>query len=194
MVEPPSASDKNPPGEPSSQDLALVQRMAAGDRSALAWLVQRYQKQVWSVAYRCTQQRDEADDLTQEAFVRLWEFAPRYRPSGAVVSWLFRVVTNLCLDRKRKRRRERPLDAAATATIEAGVDPLLEQERLDRVRSAVADLPERQRLVLMLHRFEAQSYREIAQATGWSEPAVESLLFRAYETLRRRLHDMDRGR
>jgi len=188
----PSESDPDQTKDLAAQDLLLVQRMASGDRTALAWLVRRYQKQVWSVAFRCSRQRDDADDLTQEAFVRLWQFAPRFQPTGSVLSWLFRVVTNLCLDNQRKRRRVRPLEHAGTPEAESTEDPLARDERQVRIRAAVQELPERQRLALMLHRFEGQSYRQIAQTTGWSESAVESLVFRAYETLRRRLHDLER--
>jgi RNA polymerase sigma-70 factor, ECF subfamily len=164
-------------------DEQLMLRLAQGDRSALAGLVERHQDRVLRLAYRHTQRWDVAEDIAQDSFVRIWRTASSYRPSAAFTTWLYRIVVNLCLDWHKRRRG---------VYLSEGMEPSSEsrdeqQEVVQRVQQAIGALPERQRMVLLLHRFEGLSHREVASATGWSESAVESLLVRAYSALRDRL-------
>lgn len=186
-------------------DAALMARLAEGDRGALAVLVRRHQQKTLALAYRFLGGWDAAEDVAQDAFVRVFEAAPRYRPSAEFTTWLYRIVANLCWDRRRKSARA-PLrlsevDPAALAAgshhpAKGGGPPdspdaiLAQAERTARIRAAVGGLPDRQRLVLVLHRYEGLSHRQISEITGWSAGAVESCLVRAYQRLRRDLADL----
>lgn len=167
-------------------DAELMQRLAGGDRDALALLVLRHQHRVRSLAFRMTGRWDQADDLAQEAFLRLWRAAAGYQPTAAFSTWLYRIVVNLCIDaRKRRRLGHLPEQTEAAANpVDGG---MLQAERSEAVQKAIAGLPERQRAVLVLHRFEGFSHERIAEITGWSLSAVESLLVRAYGHLREQL-------
>jgi RNA polymerase sigma-70 factor (ECF subfamily) len=162
--------------------------VARGDRAAFALLIERHQQRVRALAYRFCGRWDVADDVAQEVFLRLHRSAQRYRPAAAFSTWLYRIVANLCLDAARRPRPARMGDGPA-ASQQGADEPLLRQEMGQAVQRAVAALPERQRIVLLLHRFEGLGHAEVAAATGWSESAVESLLVRAYANLREHLSD-----
>ena len=148
---------------------------------------------VLSLAFRFLGRWDEAEDACQDAFVRVFEGAADYRPTAAFTTWLYRIVANLCWDRRRRTARE-PDRLPAEADTLLGCDterPPHERAELEsRVREAVAQLPDRQRLVLVLHRYSDFSYKEIEEITGWSSGAVESCLVRAYSRLRELLADV----
>ena len=135
--------------------------------------------------------RDEADDVTQEVFVRLWTDAHRYRPEAArLTTWLHRIAHNLCIDWQRRNGRVSP----AGDTLPEGEAPgpdghLAGVVRARRVRDAVAALPERQRSALVLCHYQGLGNREAAEIVGVSVEALESLLARARRTLRRALED-----
>ena len=167
-------------------DAQLMASLAAGDMAALAALARLHQQTIRAIAFRMTGRCDLADDLTQETFLRLHRSAPTYRPTAAFRTFLYRIIANLCLDyARRPRLAALPEDAHASNT--GPEEPLMRQEKLAAVRDAVAALPERQRLAVILHRFEHLNHHQIAEVTGWSQSAVESLLVRAYEQLRLRL-------
>jgi len=173
---------------PHSPDAELVAAVGAGDMAALGELVHRHQDKAVGLAYRVLGRWDSAEDIAQEAFLRVHRSARRFKPKAKFTTWLYRIVVNLCLDLRRRDARapvampER-LDLAAPR----GDDELEARERGEIVRAAVAELPRRQRVVLALHRYQGLSHREVAEATGWSASAVESLLVRAYARLRTRL-------
>lgn len=169
-------------------DAELVAAVASGQTSALGEIATRHQQRVRAIAFRIMGRWDVADDVAQEAFLRVWRGAAKYEPSAAFTTWLYRIVVNLCLDQKRRYRplqlteQDPPSDDATDAS-------LIDLERADAVRREVAALPERQRVALVLHRFENLNHAQIAAATGWSESAIESLLVRAYSRLREKLKD-----
>jgi RNA polymerase sigma-70 factor, ECF subfamily len=179
-----SAQPDKPSEDPS--DPELMRRISSGDMGALAVMVGRHQDRVRRTAYRVLGRWDAADDVAQEVFLRLYKSAPRYIPLAAFGTWLHRIVVNLCLDAL-KRRRAQPLGERDWADEAAGVDALEQRERVAAVQRELAQLPERQRVAVVLHRFEGLEHRDIAAVTGWSESAVESLLVRAYARLRERL-------
>lgn len=168
-------------------------RLAAGDRDALALLVRRHQRRVLELAYRTTGNHALAEDVAQEAFLRVWRSARRYKPTAEFTTWLYRIVVNLCLDAF-KRRKAVPMETAATVDGEMlGPDRAVEAHELAiAVQAAVAALPERQRVAVALHRFSGLTVRATADATGWSESAVESLLVRAYSSLRESLSRLEK--
>ncbi|MEO1000201.1 MAG: RNA polymerase sigma factor [Pseudomonadota bacterium] len=166
-------------------DARLLARYAAGDQAAARALVALHGPRVYALARRLLGDAAEAEDVAQEALLRLWRIAPDWRPGEARIStWLYRVATNLATDRLR-RRRGVGLDAAPEPADEAPavLDGLAAGERVAAIRRAVADLPERQRLAIELRHFEELGNPEIAEIMETSVEAVESLLARG----RRRL-------
>ncbi|RMF79228.1 MAG: sigma-70 family RNA polymerase sigma factor [Planctomycetota bacterium] len=172
-------------------DHELMRRIAQGDRAAQEMIVRRHQARVLALAMRFLHRRDLAEDVCQEAFLRIFRAAANYRPTSQFSTWLYRVVANLCWDLRRRAARA-PL-AASEALHEhpatAG-DVGERAERVARVRAAVAALPDRQRLALILHRYENLDHARIAEITGWSRGAVESCIVRAYRKLRSQLADL----
>jgi RNA polymerase sigma-70 factor (ECF subfamily) len=159
--------------------------------ACLGELVRRHQTRVVGLAFRVVGRWDVAEDIGQDAFLHVYRAAPRYWPEAQFTTWLYRIVVNLCLDVKRRDRRK-PLPLPENPPTPTPADPSrpLEREELARrVQEAVAALPERQRMAVVLHRYEGLSYREVAAATGWSASAVESLLVRAYANLRQSLEE-----
>jgi RNA polymerase sigma-70 factor, ECF subfamily len=171
-------------------DAELMRQLAQGDMRALGVLVKRHQDVARRVAYRFTGRWDVADDMAQDAFLRLYRGAAGYKPTAAFSTWLYRIVVNLCLDHARRPRLAVLPDEPSCAPAGAAPDETLcRQERAQAVRREIAALPERQRIALVLHRFERRDHAQIAQSTGWTESAIESLLVRAYAQLRQRLAD-----
>jgi RNA polymerase sigma-70 factor (ECF subfamily) len=173
-------------------DSILMSRVGAGDMSALGELVCRHQDRVLEIAYRTLGKWDLAEDVAQETFLRVYRAARKYKPQAKFTTWLYRIVVNLCLDEKRKRARSGMSleDAAVGAETVPNGNIIEKKETTELVKAAVDGLPERQRIALVLHRYEGLSHGQIAEATGWSASAVESLLVRAYANLRKKLDKM----
>ncbi len=155
-------------------------------------LVRRHQEKALGLALRFLGRREVAEDVCQDAFVRVFERAATYRPTAQFTTWFYRIVANLCWDHRRRARREPGgLDSSppGTSAIDAS-EPAQLRERQEMIRRAVASLPDRQRLTLIMHRFQDMGHKEIAAATGWSTGAVESCLVRAYARLRELLADL----
>lgn len=178
--------------EPDEIDVRLMAEIAAGDQHAMATLIRRHQDRVIGLAYRLLGDRHLAEDAAQDAFVQVLRSAGRYTPKARFTTWLYRIVVNRCHDLRRRHRRRKAegLPDGLAAATDAPGRPLQAAETAARVRAAIDDLPERQRTAVLLSRFEQFSHRAIADATGWSESAVESLLVRAYARLREDLRDL----
>jgi len=173
-------------------DDELMVRGAGGDDQAFRILVERWEGPVFGFLNRMLGSAEEAQDVGQEAFMRLVQHAKRYRPEGQFKSWLFRIAGNLARSRLRRRKIlqwvhfEPELHDRAAEQPGPGAD--LEREHLSRaVRAALAKLPERQREALVLRHYEAMSYEEIAGVMGTTPRAVDSLLSRAKAALREQL-------
>lgn len=168
-------------------DEALIERFAAGDQSAARALTVRLSPRVLGLATRMLRDGAEAEDVTQEAMMRLWKTAADWRPGEAKVStWLHRVATNLCIDRLRKRRRAGPPleDVAEPPDPKPSADAqLIAADRASAVSVALNALPDRQQRAIRLRHFEGLSNPDIAAALDVSVEAVESLLSRARRTL-----------
>ena len=173
--------------EASDEDLLV--RYASGDPVAARALVARLSPRVFAVARRMLGSEAEAEEVAQDALVRLWRIAPDWRAGEARVStWLYRVTGNLCTDRLR-RRRDVPLDPEADYADDA---PPVEQRLQDADRAAareraLASLPERQRQVVVLRHLEGLSTPEIAEILGLTVEAVESLTARGKRGLKAQL-------
>ena len=175
------------PVPPPSVAAALMARVQAGDRAAFAALVRLLEGPGLRLADRTLQDRAAAEDVVQVALTRLWTLAERYDPArGSVEAWFRRIVTNLCLDRRRALRPVVPIDEAAELPSPAP-DPeaaALASDRRARLAAAMARLPARQRAALALFHGDGLTMAEIAAALDTSAKAVEGLLGRARMELR----------
>lgn len=175
-------------GDPS--DEALMARVARGDEEAFAALVARYERWARTVAGRALKNFDEADDLVQDAFLKVWVNGPQWQPRGTFKNYLLVILTRQCLDflrRKRPIAMEEPPEK-----IEHRPSPREEasrRETSERLTCRIDNLPERQRLAIMLVYSEDMSQKEAARAMEISPKAFESLLIRARAGLKQMLED-----
>lgn len=173
-------------------DAQLMLAFRNGDESAFAEIFVRHRSRILNIAFRFLGDRDSAQDVAQDVFLKLYTSPGAYRPDAAFSTWLYRVTANACMDEMRKRKRSRSVftddlpesaaDPAATPEARAASSEL---ER--KVRAAIASLPEKQRLAIILQRYEGLSYQQVADVMKTSVASVESLLFRAKASLRDRL-------
>jgi RNA polymerase sigma-70 factor (ECF subfamily) len=178
-------------------DAAAMKRLAAGDTSALRDIISRHQKSVFNLAYRFFTDSSLAEDVAQEAFLRIYSIRNRYKPTAKFTTYLYRVVTNLCLSemRSQKLRKasslsyagvdgESDLPRAREVSADSPRDSLEKSELAEKVRETVQSLPPNQRIATILSRYEGMSYTEIAKVMSVSVMAVKSLLSRAREKIR----------
>lgn len=175
-------------------DDALMVCVAQDDQEAFRLLVERWERPVYAFLERMMGSREEALDLSQETFLRIYTQARRYRPQGQFRSWLFRIAGNLARSGLRRKRIVRwvrfdaPLHDRPMHAVTPETDLARAEARAD-VRRALQALPERQREAVLLRHYAELSHREIAQSMGTTVPAVESLLQRAMVALRLHLAD-----
>lgn len=168
-------------------DEALLKLFANGDRMAARVLTARLAPRVMNQAFRMLSDRNEAEDVVQEAMLRLWKQAPDWRQGEAKIStWLYQVTGNLCTDRLRKRKPQTDLDAVPepednTPGVEAGMQ---QQARSAALQLALNKLPERQRQAVVLRHLEDLSNPEIAEILGVGVEATESLIARGKRALK----------
>ncbi|MCY3877970.1 MAG: sigma-70 family RNA polymerase sigma factor [Rhodobacteraceae bacterium] len=170
-------------------DAALLSLYAEGDREAARRLTARYAPGILRLASSMLGNSAEAEEVTQETMLRLWKAAPDWRQDKANLStWLWKVASNLCIDVLRRRRSvsieeiSEPRDETPGA-----VNRLMRNERAEALHRELAQLPERQRLAVILRHFEGASNPQIAEILGTSTEAVESLLARGIRELKRKL-------
>ena len=178
-----------PVADADAPDAVLLARFAGGDQAAARALTTRYAPRLLGLARRMLADAAEAEDVTQEAMLRLWRIAPDWEPErGSPGTWLYRVASNLCIDRLR-RRRTLGSDAVPDVADEApGAQAALEaDDRAAALDAALAGLPERQRLAIVLRHLEERANPEIATILDTSVEAVESLLARGRRELAARL-------
>lgn len=178
----------------NSSDDELMRRIGSGDAAAARIVVEQQLAGLVAMARGMLRSDNDAEDIAQEAFVRLWKQAGEWQPGRALIrTWLRRVAANLCIDRLRSQRT-RPIapeeDWAVAARQQAGIE---ERQLVERVNAALADLPERQRLALTLCHYQGLSQDEAAATMDISIEALESLLARARRTLKAALATEWRG-
>lgn len=174
----------------SFSDADLLAAFARGDRSAAMTLTQRLTPRVMGQAFRMLGNRAEAEDVAQEAMLRLWKIAPDWDADRALVTtWLYRVVANLCTDRLRKSGRGVALDAIQEPSDGAPsvATRLQDKDRSVALRAALADLPERQAQAVTLRHLEELGNPEIAAIMDTNVRTVESLIARGKRALITRL-------
>jgi len=182
-------------------DVQLMLDVKGGDEQSFELLLQRYRTPLVNFLYRMVRSREQAEDLAQEVFIRVYRAREEYVPTAKFTTWLFRIATNLALNSLRDHRHEKleiSIDAPLTADSEEGDErpfeladkhptveqELVEEERKKMIRHAIEKLPEKQRAAVLLHKYQELDYAEIAKILSCSESALKSLLFRAYEMLR----------
>lgn len=175
---------------PSDLDASQMARVRSGDREAFADLVDRHKDAVVNYLTRLTGHRDRAEDLAQETFLRLFRSAGSYSEQGLLRGYLFRIATNLVRSEERREKRLRllmPFLGRQEHAEPAAPSGLLRQELHREVSAAVAQLPLRYRVPLVLHEIEGWAYADIAQALGCREGTVKSRIHRGRQHLKERL-------
>ena len=172
----------------------------AGDRASFGHIVEAYRRPVISHVYRLVRDVSVAEELAQEVFLRIYR-SRDYQPTAKLRSWIFRIATNLALNWLRDHRHEaahQRLDHPPAARLREPrarmlniEEFLVKDSRLAEVRAAIAELPPNHRAAVLMHKYQELDYNEMAQALNCSIPAIKSLLFRAYENLRKRLSHLD---
>ncbi|RTL69969.1 MAG: sigma-70 family RNA polymerase sigma factor [Hyphomicrobiales bacterium] len=177
--------------EGTEDEAALLARIAEGEADAFRLIVDRHLPALLGIARRMLRDEAEAEDLAQEALLRLWRNAGNLEiGAGGVRPWLRRVVSNLCIDRVRAAKNTSVVDTLPEVPAPATqVRHLAEQDLAQRVDAVLKSLPERQRLALTLFHYEGMSQIEVGEVLGVSDEAVESLLARARRTLKAALKD-----
>lgn len=182
-------------------DATIMLELRSGNMAGFDFLIQKYRKPIISFMYRMVRNQSVAEELAQEVFLRVYRSRETYRAEARFSTWLYRIATNLGVNYARDTHRER---TASTIYLdepdsETGTTPdvadstpgaeerLVRQERLNAIREHVLALPERQRMAVLMHKYEGMDYKQIGDVLKLSESATKSLLFRAYQTLREKL-------
>jgi RNA polymerase sigma-70 factor (ECF subfamily) len=177
------------------QELTIIRRVQHGDTEAFSVLVAAYEKNVFNVALQMTGNREDAQDMAQEAFLKAYNSLPSFRGDSKFSSWLYRIVSNVCLDFKRRQSRH----PSSSLTVEddegeslqldiadesQSPEALLERKLTrEAVRRGLASLPDEQRQILLLREIQGLSYDEIAEAMDLEPGTVKSRIFRARKKL-----------
>ena len=191
------------PADADAEDVRLMQLVSGGDMVAFEQLVERHQTLVAGTVGRMLGSNADVEDVAQQVFVRVWKSAKRYEPRAKFTTWLLKITRNLVFNEMRRRKRHaitplqmEPEGEEMQLKDEHGQTPdasLLEGELQRAIEVAIAELPESQRMAVVLRRYDELSYDEIAEVLDQSVPAVKSLLFRARTELRERLKSYLRG-
>ncbi|MGA2851747.1 MAG: sigma-70 family RNA polymerase sigma factor [Terracidiphilus sp.] len=184
-------------------DAAVMLRVAAGDEASFNYLVQKYHRAMIHFLFRMVRNQAVAEELAQEVFLRVYRSRESYRAEAKFTTWLYRIATNLAVNNARDTRHERaaqtlyldaPDEETGTTPDVADDEPSVEQhlmhdERMAAIRKHVMALPERQKMAVLMHKYQGMDYRQIGDVLKLSESATKSLLFRAYQTLRDKLKE-----
>ena len=184
--------------EEDADDLRLMRLVGRGDTTAFEELIQKHQALVAGTVARMLGSNSDVEDIAQQVFIRVWKSARRYVPRAKFTTWLLKIARNLVFNemRRTKRRAHVPLQPEAGAEDPPLKDDLnlapdvslLETELQQTIEEAILQLPETQRMALVLRRYEQLSYEQIGEVLDLSVPAVKSVLFRARSELRSRLN------
>lgn len=200
MTDEPPPPTPDLPDELAARDVELMLRVKEGDTEAFAELVEIHQHRVVGTVAKMLGDDTEAEDVAQQVFVRVWRSAARYEPTAKFTTWLFTILRNLVFNELRRRKRhptasldqprdpddDRPRDTEDTRTKTPDTT-LLDDEMMDAIQRAIDELPETQRLAVIMRRYDDTPYEDIAEVLGLTVPSVKSLLFRARTELREKL-------
>jgi len=184
-------------------DAEIMLRAGAGDDTCFDYLAAKYRRPIISFMYRMVHNQAIAEELSQEVFLRVYRARQSYRAEARFTTWLYRIASNMAINHARDTKFERAsssvyLDQAdeetGTTPDVADLRPLIEHdmvrdERMSHIRKQVLALPERQRMAVVMHKYQDMDYKQIGAVLKLSESATKSLLFRAYQTLREKLKE-----
>lgn len=179
-------------------DTALMLKVREGDGGSFELLLHRHRASVVNHLYRLVLNRAIAEELAQDVFVRVYRSRERYQPDAKFTTWLFRITTNVALNWRRDTRREaghlrldeafQTLPKLELRYLGPGIDEImLRDDRAREIREAVQSLKGKQLAAVLMQKYEGMDYAQIAEVLNCSIPALKSILFRAYQTLRQRL-------
>ena len=197
--DPNSQADSAP--DTAAQDLRWMERIKTGDEDALRELIETHQHRIIGTIAKMLGDESDAEDIAQQVFLRVWKSAPRWQPSAKVTTWLYKITRNLVFNevRRRKRHPVQSLDATlasddgdiprqiADPGVKAADTALLDDEMQAAIQAAIDELPDVQRMAVILRRYDDVPYEEIGEILDLSVPAVKSVLFRARTDLREKL-------
>jgi RNA polymerase sigma-70 factor (ECF subfamily) len=184
-------------------DAEIMLRVSEGDDQGFNYLIEKYRKPIIHFMFRMVHNQAVAEELAQEVFLRVYRSRQTYRAEARFTTWLYRIATNLGVNHARDTKHERaaqnvyldqpdpetgttPDVADSTPSVE---HDLVRNERMRAIRQHVMALPERQRMAVLMHKYQGMDYKQIGEVLKLSESATKSLLFRAYQTLRERLKE-----
>jgi RNA polymerase sigma-70 factor (ECF subfamily) len=184
-------------------DVEIMLRVSEGDDQGFNYLIEKYRKPIIHFMFRMVHNQAVAEELAQEVFLRVYRSRQTYRAEARFTTWLYRIATNLGVNHARDTKHERaaqnvyldqPDPETGTTPDVADSTPSIEQdmvrdERMRAIRQHVMALPERQRMAVLMHKYQGMDYKQIGDVLKLSESATKSLLFRAYQTLRERLKE-----
>ena len=188
-----------------SENAQLIREAIEGDQKAYAEIVSRYRAQIFNLIYRMVRQRDEAEDLTQETFIKAFNALPSFNAEYAFSTWLYKIAVNNCIDHFRKKRlKTYPIDNPIPVkdgdlqrefpdqsdTPDSG---LMEKERRMQIQDAIDELPEKYREAILLRHGHDKSYEEIADELDIPIGTVKVRIFRAREMLKKKLREQRRS-
>jgi RNA polymerase sigma-70 factor, ECF subfamily len=181
-----------------SQEFELFERSMAGDSDAFRRIVENHQSYAFAIAFRFTGNEADAEDIVQESFINVWKHLADYDPRKKFTTWLYRIVTNRCLDAIKSRNRRRERISTDPSDIDSGQSPEDpekindDRERLEMVNAFVRELPEKQRMVFILRDLQDLNMDETSGILKMSKASVKSNLFHARKFLRERIEQMDK--
>jgi RNA polymerase sigma-70 factor (ECF subfamily) len=184
-------------------DAEIMLRVREGDDQGFNYLIEKYRKPIIHFMFRMVHNQAVAEELAQEVFLRVYRSRQTYRAEARFTTWLYRIATNLGVNHARDTKHERaaqnvyldqPDPETGTTPDVADMTPsvehdLVRDERMRAIRQHVMALPERQKMAVLMHKYQGMDYKQIGDVLKLSESATKSLLFRAYQTLRERLKD-----
>jgi RNA polymerase sigma-70 factor (ECF subfamily) len=190
----------------ATDDLTLVQRVRTGDQRAFKLLVERYQRKVYAVAFGMLKDREEARDVAQEAFVKVYKYLDHFKGDASFYTWLYRITVNICIDAMRRKgsKGDEHLEfdeSVKLDTAEANIGSLgsqlgtnpqksaLRRELAERITGAIQQLPEAHRKILLLREVEGMSYEDLARVLEIPKGTVMSRLFHARLKMQKILSD-----
>jgi RNA polymerase sigma-70 factor (ECF subfamily) len=183
----------------AERDVALMQRVREGDTEAFEELIETHQHRVIGTVAKMLGDDREAEDVAQQVFIRVWKSAPRYEPTAKFTTWLFTITRNLVFNELRRRKRhpvvsldrspedDEPVRQTADPKAKAPNIAVLDAEMHEAIQRSIEELPETQRMAVIMRRYDETPYEEIAEVLNLTVPAVKSLLFRARTELREKL-------
>lgn len=170
----------------ADSDEYLMQRIQQRDESAFSMLVQRHTQSIHAFIYRLCGNQSDAEDITQETFLRLWQRASKWTPNTVqFTTWLHQIARNLCIDQfRRERSRKRTAIQESVEFSDSAIESLEDDEQRQAMRSAIRTLPERQRTALVLCQVQGWTQQDAAQVLDTTVDGVQALIGRARRTLR----------